>query len=350
MLGETREETSRPFLKAGAVFVAGLFLLLSAGLGLRLLGGEEPAVAAGDPSSGPEVVVMGVDSPWSGDEQASVEDAPEPSSLAAGEQAFAEGRTLDAFEIFSRYVEHHPRSVRGHYMVGLAALRTGLLEEAELGFKAALARDPGHVSSRLELARLSLDGGRPGEALDYVAAVVREHPRSAEAQRVLGRVHHNLGYFDAAATAYRRAIALDPEDAWSMNNLGYLYIEQGRFDDAIPPLARAVQIAPHVPRFQNNLGVALERLGRYRGAEAAYRAALDAEPSSARSSINLARVAGRPEAPGLEPMDLDLRAAQFEAHTLELTAGDGMLSVPVVAEDPLAVPVPTSAPPETVAP
>ena len=93
---------------------------------------------------------------------------------------------------------------------------------------------------------------------------------------------------DEAIDAYRRAIALNENDAWSMNNLGLLFLEQGFTEDAVPYLARAVELKGNVPAFHNNLGMALEQMGRFVGAAQAYKGALAADPGYAKAKQNLA--------------------------------------------------------------
>ena len=63
-------------------------------------------------------------------------------------------------------------------------------------------------------------------------------PDSIAEHRPLGRAYAAQGQTDDAVLSYRRAIALDDQDAWSMNNLGLLFLEQQRFDEAMPLLAR----------------------------------------------------------------------------------------------------------------
>jgi Flp pilus assembly protein TadD len=313
--------------------MVGLILLTVGGIGFRLLtGGEETTAAPGDPST-PAVAVLGVDSPWSGDDVPTAEERNQP-TFSEAERAYMEERYLDAFELFSSFVELHPENARGHYMVGLSALHAGFHEEAELGFLAALGRDPGHVKSRLNLARLALDAGRPQDALDHVSEALRREPSDPEAQRLLGRVQHTLGRYAAAEAAYRKAVALDPNEVWAMNNLGYLYIEQGRFSEALAPLARAVELAGHVALFRSNLGVALEKMGRYREASEAYRAAVENDPGNSRAAVNLARAERLAATDDHDALDLAAMASQFAEDTAILSSARAEVPVPAGAVAP----------------
>jgi hypothetical protein len=54
--------------------------------------------------------------------------------------------------------------------------------------------------------------------------------------------------------------------------------------------------------FANNLGIALERTGHYGAAAEAYKAALTADSSYGKAAASLARVEGRDDEPGVEPV------------------------------------------------
>ena len=157
-------------------------------------------------------------------------------------------------------------------------------------FDEALRLDPDHRKSLFNSARVLLETGQPGQALERVERGLSLEPLSAEGHRLLGRARVELGQFDEAIEAYQRAIAIDDRDVWSMNNLGLLYIQQGQSDEALLPLARAVELRSNSPVFQNNLGTALERTGHVAEARQAYEAAVAADSGYAKAVSSLARV------------------------------------------------------------
>jgi Flp pilus assembly protein TadD len=197
-------------------------------------------------------------------------------------------------------------------MLGLSAWKCGELETAETAFRQALALDTTHVKSYVNLTRVLLDAGRPGEAYTTIDNALVIDESSAVAWRLKGRVCHDLGRADEAVAAYQHAIRLDPEDAWSMNNLAYLWIQQERFEEALGPLARAIELRGDVALFHNNLGMALERTGRLTAAESAYAAAVAADPTHAKAASNGERVAAVLKRPDEAPVDLATRARSFE--------------------------------------
>ena len=223
-------------------------------------------------------------------------------SYAEAESTFRSKDYKTATEMFDVYTKGHQQNAWGHYMLGLSAWRAGDLERARAAFDDALALDPRHVKSLINLSRVLLESDKPAEAKKYLATAIEVDPGSSDAYRVLGRTQMLLGDADAALESYRSALAIDPGDAWSMNNMGLILIQQGRFAEALRPLARATQIAEGVAVFQNNLGIALERTGHYTAAADAYRATLAADSGYSKAGASLARVDGREDEPGVEPI------------------------------------------------
>jgi len=264
--------------------------------------------------------------------QPSVRDVVESVSYAQAQAAFDGGHYPEATELFGRYSTARPKSIDGHYMLGLSAWKAGNLELAESAFVATLQRDPNHLKSRINLSRVLLDRGQPGKAADQATTAVAIDPRSSHAYRIIGRVRSALGQFDGAQEAYTKALTFDETDVWSMNNLGHLLIQQGRFDEAIPPLARATQLRGDVAVFQNNLGVALERTGHFVEAAEAYRAAIEADSTFAKSATSLARVERHPNDSTVTPIDLAVVAQDF-ATKVEQWQSSGTFGGAVTAAD-----------------
>jgi tetratricopeptide (TPR) repeat protein len=214
-----------------------------------------------------------------------------PVTFAEGETLYKDGKFTEAKAAFSTYVERKPENAFGHYMLGLASWKSGDLTGAEKAFNEALAKDPKHVKSLLNSARVLMDLDRNQEALERVLAARALDSTSSESVRLLARAHHRLGDVESAVTAYRDALIADERDVWAMNNLGMLYIEQRKPQEALGPLARAVQLRPTSPIFQNNLGMTLELLGDLTGAKQAYDDALKADSTYAKAKANAERLA-----------------------------------------------------------
>lgn len=240
-------------------------------------------------------------------------DIDRPVSYADAEARFSAGDYAGAARYFAAYVEEHPDHVWSQYMLGLSRLRDGRAEDAEVAFLAVLDRDGDHEKALVNLARARLERGRAHDALVPIERALEVAPESNDVRRVHGRVLAALGRRDEAEATYRTAIALDDQDSWSMNNLGLLAIEREAFTEAIPPLARAAEIDSTVAVFWNNLGIALERVGDFEGAISAYEAALVADLTFERATVNLGRAVALRPSQSREPIDLAEVAGRFAA-------------------------------------
>lgn len=227
------------------------------------------------------------------------------------ESTFFAGKYEEAEKLFTAYTDGRPENPWGYYMLGLSAWKAGELDRAEKALSKALALDPGHVKSRLNLARVLLDDRRPEEALGQVHSVLEIDSTSGDGYRLEGRALHQLGRTQEALASYRRALAVDPEDAWSMNNMALILIEEGRFEDALPCLARAAELRPDVAIIWNNLGMALEHRGRFHQARHAFEKAVEVGGGYEKALANLERLEAAKEDEDIEPIDLDSLADEF---------------------------------------
>jgi Tfp pilus assembly protein PilF len=238
---------------------------------------------------------------------------PDTVTYEQAESVYNERRYADAARMFEVYTRNRPDNPWGHYMLGLSSWKAGDFTVAEAAFLAALERDPSHVKSMLNLARVLLDVSRPREALERVTVALETDPESADAHRLMGRVRTTLGQHEEALESYRQALSIDEEDVWSMNNMGLLFIQTGRYEDALRPLARAVQLRDDVAIFHNNLGIALERTGHFSKASESYRAALAVDSTYEKAKVSLARVDQRLESSTTPAIDLGALGDSFSA-------------------------------------
>jgi tetratricopeptide (TPR) repeat protein len=220
-----------------------------------------------------------------------------PVTFKEGEAAYQAGKYADATETFTRLTEEKPNNAWGHYMLGLSASKAGDPVKAMKAFDEALRLDPKHVKSLINSARVLIDQKQPEKALPRLDQAAMLAPDSFDVQRLFARAYEAQGKTDEAIDAYKHAIELNDKDAWSNNNLGLLLFKQGRAGEAVPFLTRAVELRKDVAVFSNNLGMALEHTGKFQDAAAAYRVALDAEPSNEKAKRNLARVETLKDAP-----------------------------------------------------
>ena len=90
------------------------------------------------------------------------------------------------------------------------------------------------------------------------------NPRDADAHFQLGLIYEQRRQYDDAEASFRRAVAIEPEEADAQLHLGRALRAQGRAAEALPHMQAAVQADPRVNRNEGwrDLGATLLDLGR----------------------------------------------------------------------------------------
>ena len=113
-------------------------------------------------------------------------------------------------------------------LANLAAiqLEMGHLEDAEKNVKAALAVTPNDSYSLSILGNLKFRQEKYDEALDVLSRAAKLDPQNAEIQNFLGLTLSQKGMRNAAETAFRKAVILNPNYGGAQNNLAVFYLTQ----------------------------------------------------------------------------------------------------------------------------
>ncbi|PYV15975.1 MAG: hypothetical protein DMG07_08675 [Acidobacteria bacterium] len=206
---------------------------------------------------------------------------------------------LDEFETARRAVYSGP--VESYYPADVRARA-----DADLYAALAQVKDFANVKAGIPLleraiARLAprqpevyVDLGdayrRLGDLENALAAyrqAVERGPRLARAHSQLGDALLRIGQAERAVALLERTVGT-LEDADVLRVLGVAYGQLARIDDSVRVLTRATVLAPERALGWLNLGVSLEQKNDLARAEAAYRAAIRAEPDLAPAHRHLA--------------------------------------------------------------
>jgi tetratricopeptide (TPR) repeat protein len=171
-------------------------------------------------------------------------------------------------------------SLRGDLAVGSTARGAAYRAAAE-AFQRAAQADPGMVDAWADLADSEQRAGRAAEALAAWVRVLSVAPSDADARDGAGLALHDLDRPLDAAEQYRASARLRPRDAAPLLNVGDSLAAASKWEDALAAYRRALERDPSVVEAHEKMGAVLERLGRLSEARAAYETYVDLGGSQA---------------------------------------------------------------------
>ncbi|HUM13785.1 MAG TPA: DUF1570 domain-containing protein [Myxococcaceae bacterium] len=152
--------------------------------------------------------------------------------------------------------------------------RSSHQQEAQQELATALKLDPSDANALVLQFHLA--------APDARAAIARRltegHPEDGRGWLLLGESLKETSTAAEQEAAFRKAVALRPDDPTALNNLAWLYVQQGKATDAGPLITKAVQLAPYDPSTLDTLAAVQAMLGRCSEAAASQARAIDALP------------------------------------------------------------------------
>ena len=159
--------------------------------------------------------------------------------------------------------------------------QAGRLDEAQAGYEAVLAAEPGNFDAEQLLGVIALKRARPQQAVRHFTRAVDIFPQNAGAHNSLGESYRRLGRLEEAHASLRQALALDAQLVEAHFNLGGLLRQLGRDAEAIEAYRRATQLNPGFADAHAALGAALRDAGELDEALASCQRALSLNPASA---------------------------------------------------------------------
>ncbi len=154
------------------------------------------------------------------------------------------------------------------------------------------ARKLKSVVALMRMGDQTREGGDPSAALRFYVRAARLAPGNPDIQKRLGYSLLAMHRYQAAGSAFRRALATKPADVGSLRGLGNALIVQDRPKVAVNFLKSAVANSAKRKidhRAYNSLGVALDMVGDHKGARQSYRLGLEqkAENVALRNNLGL---------------------------------------------------------------
>ena len=251
--------------------------------------------------------------------------------LPAALDALNRGDPAAASVAAQAVLDADPRSAPAHYLLATACLLQGRADDAEAGYRRAIALAPGLAEAHNNLGLILERRGRPAEAAACYRRAIGAKPAYAEAHNNLGNALLALGSGDEAIAAFRAALTVRPAYPEACYNLANALAGQERGDEAVAAYRRALVLRPRFVQALNNLSALLLDLGRPQEAMAAAGEAVEADLAIGEGHRNLGhalRACGRSDeaisayrrALACQPGDADAHLALANALVL---AGGG---------------------------
>ena len=137
----------------------------------------------------------------------------------------------------------------------------GIRDRAMEFYAETLRRDRQFVAALDGAARTLRDWGQLSEALGNAHRATYFAPGSPQAWNTLGTVLQALDRHEAAAQAYRRAIAADGTAVYARSNLCYLALIEGDMETALDQCRAALILDKGFAPARNNLGLLFAAAG-----------------------------------------------------------------------------------------
>jgi len=238
----------------------------------------------------------------------------------------AEQKPDDAIASLRKAIDVDPELSQAHYILGTALSLQGEKTAARTELARALEIDAGLLEARRVLARVHASLGEHEYAVEEGRRYLRERPdavdtrilvaqslvilkridealaeleqipekdRNAEVLFAIGRVHLRNGDREIARDYLNRALALNPTHHDILRNLLRLDRQDGRFQESVDRINAAVEAEPDSARLRLLVGVVALMDKRQDDAEAAFKKAIEIDPSDVAGYEHLARLYAR---------------------------------------------------------
>lgn len=213
--------------------------------------------------------------------------------------AYQRGDGEQALRLAREVVAEQPRMAAGRELLAFMLQQSERIGEAidVLGRLAAEGR--ASESAKIQLGLLLTETGKAADAAAILAPLA-SGTASAEILNAYGIALADQGRVREAVEQFRRALALDPNNAPALQNLGIVALRVNDVAAARQNLARALELNPRLPLALNTMGVVHARMNDMPRAVESWRRAVALDPRQYDALYNaglvLARAGARAEA------------------------------------------------------
>jgi tetratricopeptide (TPR) repeat protein len=154
-------------------------------------------------------------------------------------------------------LELNPKNAKAHATLGIALVRQGKLDEANVHLVEAIRLDPTDYEAHYTLGQAMTHQNKFDEAIRHFSVVLKLRPDYSQAHGYMGSLLLTKGILDQAEAHLSEALRLDPNYADAHYNMGQLMLRLKNLDGAIQYLSQAVQLIPDDAQAHYKLALAL---------------------------------------------------------------------------------------------
>ncbi len=204
-----------------------------------------------------------------------------------GNELLGQGLLEEAAVSYRQAIALHPGSAEAHLNLGFVLKELGRPEEAQRSLEQAAYLDPLQADAFYILGLLVQEQGKTEEAVRRFNQALTAKPDFEVAYRDLWQLYLNGGQQDLARQTAQRALAADKQLTGFHYYLGSLCASERLYDKAVAHFNAELALQPGYAEAHVNLGTSLQALGGLEEAVASYRKALALKPALAAAHVNL---------------------------------------------------------------
>jgi MSHA biogenesis protein MshN len=236
------------------------------------------AAASPPPEPAPVAAPVAADPPVTAAAPDAVTAAAPDSATTAVQPAAAESPSAIDKQIREMTVQQRAETA---FRNGVVQLQDGRVNAAETSFHEALKEDPMHVGARQALLGLLLDARRNDEAEQLLRHALELNPRQPRHAMVLARLEVDRGEVGGAINTLVGALPYVRSDPEYYAFLAALLQRDGRYRDAVDYYRAALQSSPGNAVWLMGLGMSLRANDQFADAREAFRRAADSKQLNA---------------------------------------------------------------------
>jgi cellulose synthase operon protein C len=201
-------------------------------------------------------------------------------AMERGNREFDQGKYPEAIIYYGQALQVDSRYAEAHYKLAQCHVRLGSWTSAFRELSRTVELQPENWTAQLQLAEISLRGGKPQDAKDRVLLILGRNPKNADAQIVLSASDAALGDAKTALQEAKDATQMAPDKPGGFLHLALLQARSGNFAQAEASLKKASSLDSTTITSIMTLGNFYEQQHRWGEAAAEFQSAMARAPKN----------------------------------------------------------------------